>query len=423
MKKFLHTNLIVLLVTIANAVSAQTVYNITSDITVSGAKMPEQCENCVINIADGVTLTVNKEIFLKNTVFNGGTILANKAITFWADGAFNNTTVIVKDKSGITASGSLSIKNSTLTFNGNSKGTFWAPVTMDNSKMKFLDNSNMEVTKAFNLKNKSALVAGDGTTTSKAFIFFNGGTLNEYDNSSVTVANYNNYYRNWDPYYSLSNNKTYITKINSINCGTSGKNGCEAPNVYGPATLNFAGLASSAILPVKLSAFAVRLNGLTAELTWTTDMEQNSDRFEIERSLDGINWTKIASVKSHGNSTLVNNYNYSEVLKLSGAVSYRLKMIDQDETSAYSAIKTIKSESAVEMNIFPNPATHYVVINSKDNSAKNVQLFNQNGQMLKQVNGNGNINLSVSEFQTGNYVVRVSDAAGSSKSFKLMIKK
>lgn len=423
MKKFLHTSLIVLLAMIANTASTQNVFNITSDITVSGAKMPDQCSNCIVNISEGVTLTVNKEIYLQNTVFNGGTVLANKDITFWSAGQFNNTQVIVKNNSGITSSGALSITNSTFIFSGTSKATLWAPVTMDNSKMLFNDNSNLEATNTVNLKNNSLLQAGDGTTTSKAFVFFNGGTLNEYDNSRVTVANTNNYYRNWNNYNSVSNNKSYKTSFNNINCGISGKNSCDAANVYGPATLNFAGVASSAMLPVKLSAFAVRLNGAAAEITWTTDMEENSDRFEIERSFDGINWTKAATVKSKGNSTIVNRYNYSEVLKVSGAVSYRLKMIDQDGTAAYSAIRTVRSESAMEMNMFPNPAANYVVINSKDNSAKTVQLFNQSGQMLKQVNGNGNINVSVSEFQTGNYIVRVVDATGASKSFKLMIKK
>ncbi len=421
MKNFLHTTLVTLLIT--NAASAQTVYNITADVTISGAKIPVQCSNCVINISKGVTLTINKDLNLKNTVFNGGTILANQSITFASDGGFNDTKVIVAKKAGLTASGALSVTNSSFDFAGTSKATFGAPLTMNNSKMIFEDNSTFEATKVVDLKNNSILQAGDGTTTSKALIFFNGGTLNIYDNSRVTVANTNNYYRNWNNYNSISNNKSYQTTNNNINCGTAGKNTCDAANVYGPSTLNFAGVASSAVLPVKLSSFSVRLNGSAAEITWTTDMELNSDRFEIERSLDGINWVKIGSVKSKGNSTIVNKYSFTEVLKLNGTVSYRLKMVDQDETSAYSAIKTLKPGSAVEMNIFPNPAVNYIVVNSNDNTNKTVQLFSLSGQMLKQVNGSGNINIPVNEFQAGNYIVRVVDADGTAKSFKLMIKK
>jgi hypothetical protein len=53
----------------------------------------------------------------------------------------------------------------------------------------------------------------------------------------------------------------------------------------------------------------------------------------------------------------------------------------------------------------------------------NIQLISQNGQVLKQVNGGGNVNLSVSEFKTGNYFVRVTDSTGDVQTFKLLVKK
>jgi hypothetical protein len=421
MKTVINTFALIASLALVSNASAQTIYNITKNTQVSALKFAnDQCNNCVINISEGVTLTINQEVYLQNTVINGGTVAANKKITFWAPGEFNGVTVNYKDASGIVSSGELKINKSTFTFNGSSTGTFWAPVTMDASKMIFLDNASVEVTSTFNLKNYSAMIAGDGTKTSKAFIKFNGGTLNEFDNSFVSIANNNNYYFNWSNYN--ANGKSIQTTNNNINCG-SGKNACDAPVVYGPATLNFAGVASSAVLPVKLSAFAAKLNGAVVNLTWTTDMEANSNRFEIERSFDGVNWTKIAAVSAKGNSSIAVNYAYNDNIKVSGNVSYRLKMVDQDETSAYSPIRTIKAEGSVQMNIYPNPATNYVVISSKDNAAKNVQLINQNGQVVKQVTGTNNINLSVTEFSTGNYYVRVSDNNNAAQTFKLMIAK
>jgi len=422
MKTIINTFALIASLALVSGASAQTVYNINKNTQVSALKFAnDQCNNCVINIADGVTLTINQEVYLQNTVINGGTIAANKKITFWAPGEFNNTTVSYKDGSGIVSSGELKLNKSTFTFNGSSTGTFWAPVTMDASKMTFLDNASVEITSTFNLKNYSAMIAGDGTKTSKAFIKFNGGSLNEFDNSFVSIANNNNYYFNWSNYN--ANGKSIQTTNNNVNCG-SGKNACEAPVVYGPSTLNFAGVASSAVLPVKLSAFNAKLNGAVVNLNWTTDMEANANRFEIERSIDGINWTKIASVSAKGNSSVATNYSYNDNIKAGGNFSYRLRMVDQDETSAYSAIRTVKSETAaVQMNIFPNPATNYVVISSKNNGAKHVQLINQNGQIVKQVNGTGNINMSVTEFSTGNYYVRVADNNGAAQTFKLMIAK
>jgi hypothetical protein len=404
------------------AANAETIFTITKNTSVTAAGIPEQCTNCTFNIAEGATLTINQNIYLQNGTFNGGTVEVNpnKSITFWSPGEFNNTTVNFKQKSAIISSGALNINNTDFIFTKTSTATFWAPVTMDNSKMKFLDDASVEITAPFTIRNNSSMVAGDGTTTSKAFIKFNGGTLNELDNSYIMVANNNNYYFNWSAYNARG--KSIQTTNNNINCG-NGKNNCSAPVVYGPATLNFAGVSSSAVLPVKLSAFNVALVAGQVKIDWTTDMEANASRYEIERSIDGINWNKIGTVKAKGNSSIVIKYAYSDMSKASGNVSYRLKMIDLDETFAYSLIRTVKTEATVQMSVFPNPATNYIVISSKDNEKKNIQLLNINGQIVKQTSGTGNVTLSVSELKGGHYFVKVSDGNGAINTFKVLIAK
>jgi hypothetical protein len=402
--------------------SAQTVFTVKKNTSVSTLKVPEQCTNCTFNISEGVTLTVNRNIYLQNATFNGGivTVAANKSITFWAPGEFNNTTVNFKQGSAIVSSGELKITSSDFIFTKTATATFWAPVTLDASKMKFEDNSSAEITSTVTLKNLSAMIAGDGSTSSKAFIKFNGGTLNELDNSYITVANYNNYYFNWSSYN--AGGKSISTTDNNINCGT-GKNACSAPVVYGPSTLNFAGVSSAALLPVKLSAFNVSLVAGQVRIDWTTDMEENASRYEIERSFDGMNWSKIGTVNAKGNSSIATKYGYSDMLKAGGNVSYRLKMIDLDETFAYSLIRTVKTAATVEMNVFPNPATNYIVISAKDNDKKNIQLVNMSGQIVKQTSGTGNVTLSVNECKGGYYFVKVSNANGAVNTFKVLIAK
>src|SRR5690606_30208087 len=143
---------------------------------------------------------------------------------------------------------------------------------------------------------------------------------------------------------------------NNLNCG-AGSNSCQSQVLYGPAALTTKGVIGSAILPVKLSAFYVKLSGIEVSIAWTTDMEANASHFDIERSVDGINWSKVGSVQAKGNSPVVSRYTYTDILKISGNVSYRLKMVDIDATSAYSPIRTVKVAGNVKMSIFPNPAT------------------------------------------------------------------
>ena len=46
-------------------------------------------------------------------------------------------------------------------------------------------------------------------------------------------------------------------------------------------------------LPVTLTSFNVKKEGQSAFMSWSTTMETNSDRFEIENSKEGKNWNLI----------------------------------------------------------------------------------------------------------------------------------
>jgi len=51
--------------------------------------------------------------------------------------------------------------------------------------------------------------------------------------------------------------------------------------------------------------FTASLQKNAALLKWSTAFEQNSDRFEIEKSIDGSNWNKIGTVRAAGNSSTI----------------------------------------------------------------------------------------------------------------------
>lgn len=421
MKNAIILTILLILVAISSSIG-QTTYNVTGNTTTEAIKMPSQCENCIVNIAKGATLTFSQDHYFQNTTFTGGAIALNgKSMTFWSAGTFTNTNIAVPTGSKVVSSGALTLASTKFTFSDNATGTFWSTVDMTSSAMIFLGNASMEATSTFNLKSASFLSAGDGSSASAAFIKFNGGTLNVYDNSYVTALNKNNYYFNWNN-YNANGNSTKTTNTN-MNCGTTGKNACSAPVIYGPMTASSIGVSSNATMPVKLSAFNVKLNGAVVNISWVTDAEQKSSRFEIERSADGLNWTKVGTVKAQGNSTIKTSYTFNDVLKFTAAMSYRLKMVDQDESFEYSPIKSIRTAAGTsEMKVYPNPATEYVVISSVSNSNVNVQLINFNGQVVKQINGNGNVMMSVNGVVTGSYAVKVINAEGAAQTFKLMIK-
>jgi hypothetical protein len=85
-------------------------------------------------------------------------------------------------------------------------------------------------------------------------------------------------------------------------------------------------------LPVELSKFYV--SGET--LLWETESEKINKGFEIESSVNAINWSKIGFVEGSYNSTT--NKKYSFKIKCCGKYYYRLKQIDDNGDFTYSNI-------------------------------------------------------------------------------------
>ena len=112
-------------------------------------------------------------------------------------------------------------------------------------------------------------------------------------------------------------------------------------------------------LDVKLSSFTAVLSNNNGLLTWVSETEINSNRFEIERSDDAVKFEKRGSVLSNGNSSTRKTYTYTDPLNTaSKIVYYRLKMVDNDGKFSYSKIIAVKlngSLSNESFSVYPNP--------------------------------------------------------------------
>ncbi len=111
-------------------------------------------------------------------------------------------------------------------------------------------------------------------------------------------------------------------------------------------------------VPVELISFSVSVSGSNIELNWQTATETNNSGFEIERSLDNLNFSEIGFVPGSGTTTEPMNYNYSDNSVGSGKYYYRLKQVDYDGSFDYSNVVYVEiglpSEFSLEQN-YPNP--------------------------------------------------------------------
>ncbi|GAB6283640.1 MAG: hypothetical protein STSR0008_24250 [Ignavibacterium sp.] len=92
-------------------------------------------------------------------------------------------------------------------------------------------------------------------------------------------------------------------------------------------------------LPVELTSFAANILSSGIELNWQTATEVNNYGFDVERSTDKQNWTKLGFVAGNGNSNSPKDYSYvDEDIKnqANGKYYYHLKQIDTDGSYEYS---------------------------------------------------------------------------------------
>ncbi len=121
------------------------------------------------------------------------------------------------------------------------------------------------------------------------------------------------------------------------------------------------------ILSVELSSFTSSVSGNDVSLYWSTNSEQNNSRFEIERSFEKGNWSKVGSIAGSGTSTDPHNYAYKDRNLATGKYSYRLKQIDYNGEFEYNnldkeVIIGIPEKYKLSQN-YPNPFNPTTKIN------------------------------------------------------------
>jgi uncharacterized delta-60 repeat protein len=164
-------------------------------------------------------------------------------------------------------------------------------------------------------------------------------------------------------------------------------------------------------LPVKLISFTAEKAEQHVLLTWQTEGEWNSDLFEIQRSSNCRDWATVGSLGAANSSETVVNYEFVDTDPISGAVYYRLKMIDQDQSYAFSQIQFVRLDKLAEeplLMIYPNPASEKLAITMPENmeTFQKLELVNAAGNIIFSAEGSLK-ELDVSSLSQGEYVLRL----------------
>lgn len=108
-------------------------------------------------------------------------------------------------------------------------------------------------------------------------------------------------------------------------------------------------------LPITLKEFNALPVAAGNQLNWKVAAQSGTDRYEVQYSSDGINFSKIASVPAKTGSGDI-DYAYLHKAYNETDVFYRLKTIDADGSFQYSYVAVVKArQPIVKLSVFPNP--------------------------------------------------------------------
>ncbi len=166
-------------------------------------------------------------------------------------------------------------------------------------------------------------------------------------------------------------------------------------------------------LPVELLSFSGKNQNNANLLTWATTNEVNNAYFEIERSNNAIDFTKIGVVNANISNESIKNYTFSDVSFTENTNYYRLKQVDNNGKTDFSKVIAIKSDknTDISVDIYPNPSKDSFVIdvNGEVSAKYSIVVYDMQGRSVvnTEVSGNKCV-ISLSNCVSGIYFVKIS---------------
>jgi Tyrosine-protein kinase ephrin type A/B receptor-like len=136
------------------------------------------------------------------------------------------------------------------------------------------------------------------------------------------------------------------------------------------------------ILPIDLLYFKAEIQIKIVWITWATSSEVDNDRFVIERSINGTDFSTNGEIKGAGTIITTTLYHYSDFAPAVGNNYYRLKQFDKDGKMKISQVRVVNYNTKNNLTVFTNLSANELIIQKNNNFPIRVQIYNTGGQML-----------------------------------------
>jgi hypothetical protein len=252
-----------------------------------------------------------------------------------------------------------------------------------------------------------------GTGGANSFTCAVSGTIAGPAGSSTADAS-TNYYFTITPNTPLPQGTNFQISVAIDNVGN------KQMQITGYAIDKNAQTPGGAALPVKFQTFEATPSSNSVSLKWMVATEENLSGYEIEKSFDGRNFSKLSFVNAVNQST----YTFVDS-KSSGTVYYRIKSIDVDGRYAFSTIALIKAgKSMIMLNAFPSPfVSSFSLDHGTATAGSLITISGQDGRAIKTIIpavGSQRTPVDLSAAKAGMYLVRYKNGNGEVETLKIL---
>jgi len=176
-------------------------------------------------------------------------------------------------------------------------------------------------------------------------------------------------------------------------------------------------------LPVEMAGFEGTTTEEGVRLTWQTASETGNAGFRVQRRASQGEWEQVGRVDGSGSTTTAQSYRFvdGDLPYAADALTYRLKQVDTDGTTALSEPITVERGTVTKVQLldtFPNPArtratVRYAIPEGIAATDVTMRLYDVLGRQVRSLSldaqaGRHQRRMNVGNLPSGVYVLRLS---------------
>ena len=183
----------------------------------------------------------------------------------------------------------------------------------------------------------------------------------------------------------------------------------------------------AAVLPVTFTSVTGYQKNQTVLVEWKVENESGMKEYEVQASVDGINFSTVSSVKA--NNFASGSYQWTDAAPVAGSNFYRIKSVSQDGNISYtSVVKVVMPKISGGISVYPNPVMNgniHLHLTNQPAGIYDVRLLNAVGQTVGskriiRAAGNSTENISIASLPKGIYQLEINKPDGNVSVIKVI---